>query len=400
MSNNPYQFAVVGGGIVGLATAKALLEKYPGSSLLLIEKEDSLAYHQTGHNSGVIHSGLYYKPGSFKARLSVEGAREMKEFCQTHQVACRITGKVVVATGPQEIPLLEQLHQRGLANGVAGLELIGPDHLKELEPHAKGVKALKVPGTGIVDYKEVCLKMAELIQKSGGTLQTNTRLFSATRQDNLWILKTNQGDFKAKYLVNCGGLHSDRVARTCGLSPKVKIIPFRGEYYSLKPEAESLVKNLIYPVPNPLFPFLGVHFTNMIHGGVEAGPNAVLAYKREGYGKFSFNLRDALETLTYPGFWIMAFKYGGDGLHEIYRSLFKSAFVKALQKLVPDIEGKDLVTGGSGVRAQALDTGGALLDDFKFLEAENVLHVLNAPSPAATASLPIGREIAQKVSLT
>jgi L-2-hydroxyglutarate oxidase len=399
MQNDSFEIIVVGGGIVGLATARALLEKYPGCSLAVLEKESTVAFHQTGRNSGVIHSGIYYKPGSQKARLCVEGNREMVEFCRENGVAHAITGKVVVATEAGEIPALEELLRRGTANGVAGVEMIGPDQLKEWEPHAKGIRALRVPGTGIVDYGSVCEKLTLLIQKRGGTLKTRTEFLGAKREGGLWKVRTSDGEISAGFLVNCGGLQSDRVTRRSGFKPPAKIIPFRGEYYQLSEEARPLVRNLIYPVPNPLFPFLGVHFTRMVGGGVEAGPNAVLAFKREGYHKFSFNFFDALETLAYPGFWKLALRYGGEGLKEIHRSLFKSAFVKALQKLVPEIEARHLVAGESGIRAQALDFSGALLDDFKFLQTDNALHVLNAPSPAATASLPIGREIALKVAL-
>jgi len=400
MTENKYDVVVIGGGIVGLSTAKALLEKFPGCSLLLIEKESRLALHQTGRNSGVIHSGLYYKPGSLKARLCVEGGREMIEFCRATQVPHEIVGKVVVATRGNELPALEELLIRGKANGVPGLEIIGPERLHEIEPHASGLKALYVPGSGIVDYRTACVKLSEQIEKCGGQVQTGAEFYRATRDGHRWKLLTQIGEITAGFLVNCGGLQSDRITLQSGFQPPTKIIPFRGEYYDLTPEARPLVKNLIYPVPNPLFPFLGVHFTRGIKGEVEAGPNAVLALKREGYHKLSFNLRDAFETLTYPGFWKMAFTFGGEGMKEIYRSLFKRAFVQELQRLVPEIQSRHLVPGQTGVRAQALDFSGLLVDDFKFLETEGALHVLNTPSPAATASLPIGREIAEKISLS
>jgi (S)-2-hydroxyglutarate dehydrogenase len=400
MPENHYEIIVIGGGIVGLATARALLQKYPGSSLAVLEKESKVAFHQTGRNSGVIHSGIYYKPGSLKARLCVEGGREMIQFCRENQIPHEVTGKVVVATLEKEIPPLEELLRRGTSNGVPGLEIIGPERLKELEPHATGIKALRVPGSGIVDYSAVCDQLTQQIQKAGGVVRTNTEFLGARKEPWEWRVETRQGEMSAGFLVNCGGLQSDRVTRRSGFKPPVKIVPFRGEYYKLVPEAENLVRNLIYPVPNPVFPFLGVHYTRMVGDGVEAGPNAVLALKREGYHKFSFNLFDALETLTYPGFWKLAFKYGGEGMKEIHRSLFKGVFVKALQRLVPEIQSQHLVTGEAGVRAQALDFSGALVDDFKFLEVEQALHVLNAPSPAATASLPIGREIARKVELS
>jgi L-2-hydroxyglutarate oxidase len=395
-----YDLCVIGGGIVGLSTAMALLKKFPGRSLVVLEKEKVIAAHQTGRNSGVLHSGIYYKPGSLKARLCVEGSQEMLAFCRENGVAHEITSKVVVATEEKEVPALEELLRRGTANGVAGLEMVGPERLKELEPHAVGLKALWVPASGIVDYIGVCEKMRAAIEKMGGVLRTATEFKGAQRENGKWAVRTSQGDLQAAYLVNCGGLQSDRVTRKSGAVPPAKIVPFRGEYYQLKSEAWPLVRNLIYPVPNPLFPFLGVHFTRMIAGGVEAGPNAVLALKREGYGKFSFSLWDSLETFLYPGFWKLAWRYGGEGMKEIHRSLSKGAFVRALQKLVPEIEGRHLETGESGIRAQALDLTGALVDDFRFLEAEGALHVLNAPSPAATASLPIGREIAAKVPLS
>jgi (S)-2-hydroxyglutarate dehydrogenase len=399
MPEKKYQITVVGGGIVGLSAARALLRKYPGCRLLLLEKEPKVAAHQTGRNSGVIHSGLYYKPGSLKARLCVEGGRELLQFCRERGVETRTTGKVVVATREEEIPRLTELYNRGVANGAQGLQVIGPEQLKEREPHASGVKALWVPGTGIVDYGKVSEALGAQIREEGGVIQTGTRLFSASLKDNRWVLQTTQGEFVTEFLVNCGGLYCDRIARMCGLKPRVKIVPFRGEYYQLTPEAEPLVKTLIYPVPNPLFPFLGVHFTTLIQGGAEAGPNAVLALKREGYRKFDFNVRDVWDTFTFPGFWKMAIRYGGEGFKEIYRSLSKRAFVRELQRLVPEIESRHLVAGGSGVRAQALDVSGSLIDDFHFLEGEKALHVLNAPSPAATASLPIGRMIADKITL-
>jgi (S)-2-hydroxyglutarate dehydrogenase len=399
VSEKEYKIAVVGGGIVGLSTERALLHKYPGQPVLLLEKEEKVASHQTGNNSGVIHSGLYYKPGSLKARLCVEGGRELAQFCRDRGVPHRTTGKVVVATREEEIPQLTELFNRGEANGVQGLEMIGPERLKEIEPHVSGVKALWVPGTGIVDYRKVCEALADQIREEGGVIQAGTRLKSARFKANQWVLQTNRGDFFAKFLVNCGGLYCDRIAKSCGMKPRMQIVPFRGEYYRLTSEAESLVKGLIYPVPNPLFPFLGVHFTVLVNGGTEAGPNAVLALKREGYRKFDFQIKDALETFSFPGFWIMALKYGAEGMKEIYRSFFKGAFVKALQRLVPEITPRHLIPGGAGVRAQALDVSGSLIDDFYFLEGEKALHVLNAPSPAATSSLPIGRMIADKITL-
>jgi L-2-hydroxyglutarate oxidase len=365
--------------------------------LAVLEKEDRVAFHQTGRNSGVIHSGLYYKPGSLKARLSTEGSGEMVDFCRDNQVQHEITGKVVVATRENEIPLLTVLYERGVANGVKGLEMIGVERLREIEPHASGLKALWVPGSGIVDYAGVCDALVARIQKLGGVLKTGTELLRAERDSGSWTLHTSRGVIFSDFIVNCGGLQSDRITRRSGFEPPARIIPFRGEYFQLTNEARSLVRNLIYPVPNPLFPFLGPHFTRMIKGGVEAGPNAVLALKREGYRKFDFSFVDTFEILSFPGFWKLALKYGREGLKEVYRSAFKSAFIKELQRLVPAVRNEHLVRGESGIRAQALDLSGSLLDDFKFLEVEGGLHVLNAPSPAATASLSIGRVIAEKV---
>lgn len=393
----PSQVTIVGGGIVGLATALALLRKFPGISLSLLEKEKTVAAHQTGHNSGVIHSGLYYKPGSFKAKLCVAGAREMVDFCRENNIPHKITGKIVVATEESELPRLEELYRRGTANGIPAIEKIGPERLKEIEPYSAGIAALWIPGTGIVDYKTVSEKMAEMVRAAGGQILFGARLSSGRRMEGRWFLDVSGELLETKFIVNCGGLHSDRVAKDCGVDPGVKIVPFRGEYYSLAPGAQHLVRGLIYPVPDPAFPFLGVHFTRMIGGGVEAGPNAVLAFRREGYRKTDLRLGDLWETLTYPGFWKLAAKYPNVGFGEFYRSLSKNVFVHSLRKLIPAISEKDLAAGGSGVRAQALNPAGQLLDDFCFKEAPGALHVLNAPSPAATASLPIGRAIAEKV---
>lgn len=391
-----FDVAIIGGGIVGLATGLKILERDPAKKICVLEKEPQVGAHQTGNNSGVIHSGLYYKPGSAKAKTCVEGARRMVEFCKTHNIAHEICGKVVVATNESELPALAELLRRGQANGVAGIVEIGPERLREIEPHVAGIKALWVPGTGIVDYVAVAKKYAELITKAGGTVRTGTRATGIRRStDGEEIISTNNGEIRAKLIVNCGGLLSDRVARMGGADPGAKIVPFRGEYYKLAPASHHLVKGLIYPVPDPRFPFLGVHFTRMIGGGVEAGPNAVLALKREGYTRFSFSLRDSFDTFTYPGFWKMAAKYWRTGLGEFHRSFSKAAFVRALQKLMPEIRAKDLEDGGAGVRAQALLPDGALVDDFKIVRESGAVHVLNAPSPAATASLCIGEQIAE-----
>ncbi len=390
-----YDIAIVGGGIVGLAAGLALVNRKPGTKICILEKERELGAHQTGNNSGVIHSGLYYKPGSAKAKTCVDGARRMVAFCKEHGIAHEICGKIVVATCESELPALAELYRRGVANGVAGIEEIGAERIREIEPHAAGIKALWVPSTGIVDYPAVARKYGALIAAKGGVVQTGVKVTGIHRNKDFGeTLVTSAGEIQAKQIINCAGLHSDRVARLSGAKPDAKIVPFRGEYYTLKPEAEHLVKGLIYPVPDARFPFLGVHFTRMILGGVEAGPNAVLALKREGYGKFSFNLRDAAESLTYPGFWRLAFKYWRTGIGEIARSFSKAACVKALQKLVPEIQAADLEEGGAGVRAQALLNDGTMVDDFRIVREEGAIHVLNAPSPAATASLAIGEQIA------
>jgi L-2-hydroxyglutarate oxidase len=389
-----YDFAIAGGGIVGLATALNLLEKRPGAGVILLEKEAALAAHQTGNNSGVIHSGLYYKPGSSKARTCVEGRKRLVEFCREHKIAHDICGKIVVATEEYELPKLNELYQRAQANGIEGVEEIGVERMREIEPHVRGIKGLWVPVTGIVDYPAVCAKYAELIRKKGGVIQTSCSVLNVINKGDETVVVTTGSDVHTKMLINCCGLHSDRVARLAGANPGAKIVPFRGEYYKLKPARQSLVRHLIYPVPDPRFPFLGVHFTRMVLGGIEAGPNAVLAFKREGYTRLSFNFRDAIETSLYPGFWRMAFKYWRTGMGEMYRSVSKAAFVRALQKLIPAVRAEDLDDGGAGVRAQALLPDGSMVDDFKIVREPHAVHVVNAPSPAATASLSIGEQIA------
>ena len=392
-----FDLAVVGGGIVGLATAFRVLEAHPGTRVVLLEKERELGAHQTGHNSGVIHSGLYYRPGSAKARTCVAGSDAMKRFCAEHGLPFAICGKVVVATEESELPALEELHRRGAANGVPGLQLIGPERLREIEPYAVGLRALHVPQAGIVDYRQVARKLGELIRASGGDVRLGARVSAVREESSALVLETSVGEFTAKQLVTCAGLHSDRVARMEGGAPSARIVPFRGEYYELVPEREFLVKGLIYPVPDPRFPFLGVHFTRRIHCGVEAGPNAVLAFRREGYRKLQVSPRDLLDVLTYGGFWRLAAKYWRTGLGEIVRSLSKRAFVRALERLVPEIRPADVRPAGSGVRAQALAPDGKLVDDFLIVERPRALHVCNAPSPAATASLAIASEIVEKL---
>src|SRR5882724_1952031 len=392
-----YDIAIVGGGIVGLATANALLDAMPDRRIVVLEAETRLATHQTGHNSGVIHSGLYYKPGSLKARFCAEGREAMYRFCGDHGIAHERCGKIVVATSEDELPRLEELHRRGTANGLQGMKWLTPEEMREHEPHVAGIRGLWVGETGIVDYKAVAAEYGRMLRERGCEIRTAARVEQCRRVSAELILETASGasgEVHCKALVNCGGLQSDRIARLCGLDPGVRIVPFRGEYYELNPESQSLVRNLIYPVPDPRFPFLGVHFTRMIGGGVEAGPNAVLAFKREGYRKSDFRLSDVADTFSYRGFWKIAARYWRTGAGEFWRSLSKNAFVSALQRLLPELKPEDLRPGGSGVRAQAVDTNGNLLDDFHVIRAERMIHVLNAPSPAATSSLSIGKTIA------
>jgi (S)-2-hydroxyglutarate dehydrogenase len=388
---------VVGGGIVGLATAFRLLEARPGTRLLLLEKESRLAAHQTGNNSGVLHSGLYYKPGSEKARLSVEGLKQIVAFCREHGIAFETCGKVVVATAPEELPRLDSLWERGTANGLQGLRRLDPKQIKEIEPHAAGIAAIHVPQEGIVDYPAVCEKLGELIRKRGGEIHLDTRVRKLVPQAEGWMAQTTKGDFQARFVITCAGLYADRLVRAAGQKPLAKIVPFRGEYYKIRKEREHLVRNLIYPVPDPKFPFLGVHFTRLIHGGIEAGPNAVLAFAREGYRWTNFNPRDLVEALLFPGLWRFLAKYPSMCGYEIRRSLSRREFCHSLQKLVPDIRQEDLDRGGAGVRAQAMTADGKLVEDFHFEEQRGILHVLNAPSPAATAALAIGARISEKV---
>jgi len=393
-----FDVAVIGGGVVGLATAMAMVGDHR-LSIVVLEAEDKLAAHQTGNNSGVIHSGLYYKPGSLKAKLCVEGRQAMYRFCAEHGIAHDKCGKIVVATDESERPALDELQRRGEANGLADLRRLSIEELREHEPHVAGIAGMVVRETGIVNYRQVTEAYAKIVRERGGQVHTGARVFDVAIGDEL-VLQTTRGDFRCRGLVNCGGLQSDRIARMCGLEPQVKIVPFRGEYYKLSIDAWHLVRNLIYPVPNPAFPFLGVHFTRMIEGGIEAGPNAVLALARHGYSWLDISARDAFETFTFPGFWKMARKYWRNGFEEMYRSLCRRAFLAALQRLIPDVKLEHLKPGGAGVRAQALDRDGKLADDFCIQNAQRMVHVLNAPSPAATASISIGRQIAATAAKT
>ena len=392
MGTPSYDVAIIGGGIVGMASAMALSAR--AGSLIVLEAEDKLAAHQTGHNSGVIHSGLYYKPGSLKAKNCVEGREAMYRFCQENGITHDRCGKVVVAIEAREIPALDELERRGRANGLQGIRRLDAAGIKEHEPHVAGVAGLYVPDTGIVDYVQVTEAYGRKVREGGGTIWTGARLRNCKRQTDNLTLETTRGTVQCRHLINCGGLQCDRVARLCGVEPHLQIVPFRGEYYELNPNRTSLVKNLIYPVPDARFPFLGVHFTRRVHGGIEAGPNAVLAFKREGYTWNDFGFRDVLQMAGFRGFWTMAAKFWKTGLGEMYRSLSKHAFWQALNRLVPELRPDDIHPAGSGVRAQAIEANGALVDDFRIVEAERMIHVLNAPSPAATASISIGETIA------
>lgn len=395
-----HDYIIVGGGIVGLATSLRILEAKPGSSLLLLEKEPGLGHHQTGHNSGVLHAGLYYKPGSLKAELAVEGLRQMVGFCQRHGVAHEQCGKIVVATQPEELPRLEKLMERGVANGLKGLRKLSPEQIREIEPHAAGLAAIHVPEEGIVDYAGVVEAMAKEIRTLGGEIRTGERVEGLKGTGGIWRVETSNETYETGQVVACAGLHSDRLVSRSGMRPPAKIMPFRGEYYMIRKERQSLVRNLIYPVPDPRFPFLGVHFTRMVKGGVEAGPNAVLAMAREGYTWGDINIRDLGESLSFQGLWKFMLKYPSLCSYEIWRSISRKEFCRSLQKLVPEICEQDLETGSAGVRAQAMSSNGSLVEDFSFVEGPGILHVVNAPSPAATASLAIGEHIVKRLGLT
>ncbi len=389
-----FDIGVIGGGIVGMATAMSLKKKFKGS-VVVLEAENSLAQHQTGHNSGVIHSGLYYKPGSLKAINCNKGRELLYSFLKKENIPHDKCGKIVVATEENQIPSLMKLRERGIENGLTGLDIIDGDELKKYEPHVAGIKGMFVSETGIVDYKVVTNKFGEKFVEDGGVIKLNARVKKIKKEDGTIKLKTPKGEIHCSFIINCGGLYSDRIAKMSGVKPGLKIIPFRGEYYEVNESHHYLVKNLIYPVPDPRFPFLGVHFTRMIGGGVEAGPNAVTAFKREGYKKLSISIRDLLDFAFYGGFWKMAKKHWRMSIGEYHRSFYKPAFVKALQKLIPEIKGKHLKSCPAGVRAQALEPDGFLVDDFRIKEDEGMIHVLNSPSPAATACISIGETIAE-----
>jgi (S)-2-hydroxyglutarate dehydrogenase len=385
--------AIIGAGIVGLATGLELTNRFPNISLAVFEKEAMVGRHQTGHNSGVIHSGIYYKPGSLKAKLCVDGREALLRFCQENEVPYEMCGKVIVATTQSELPRLDELYRRGNQNGLTGLRMLKTDEIKEFEPYATGIRGIHVPGTGIVDYAKVAEKYAELIKSSGGTIHLSHEVTALKRSDGLTVIETTHGSIQAKLIINCAGLQSDRISRMAKAKLNLTIVPFRGEYYDIAASKQHYLRGLLYPVPDPEFPFLGVHFTRRIGGGIEAGPNAVLALKREGYLKTSFDVGDVFDYASFPGFWIMAAKHWQMSMGEFHRSWSKTAFVRALQRLMPQLEAEDLVPGGSGVRAQALDVNGKLIDDFYFIYTEGMVHVCNVPSPAATASLAIGKHI-------
>ena len=391
------QIVIIGGGIVGLATAHELLRRKPGTAVTVLEKEPRVGQHQSSHNSGVLHAGLYYKPGSQKARLAVSGLRRMVEFCQQHSIAHEICGKLVVAVDEAEVLRLQNLLERGQQNGLEGLQWLKPEQIREIEPHAAGIAALRVPQEGIVDYPRVCAVLQEEIAKAGGRVVTGAKVTRISPENAGWRIESATGDFAADFLVNCAGLHCDRVSALAGERREARIVPFRGEYYQLKKERQFLVRNLIYPVPDPKFPFLGVHFTRLIHGGIEAGPNAVLAFAREGYRKTDVNVADLCDALAFSGLWRFLGKHKRMSWEELKRSLSRRLFCQSLQRLVPEIREEDLEPGGAGVRAQAMSPAGELIQDFHLVRRPNALHVLNAPSPAATASLAIGETIAGMV---
>ncbi|MFJ1322706.1 L-2-hydroxyglutarate oxidase [Capnocytophaga canis] len=392
-----YDLIIIGAGLVGLSTAYHLRLKYPNKKILILEKEENVALHQSGNNSGVIHSGIYYKPGSLKAQNCIEGYESIISFAQQHGVKYELCGKIIVAVNKEELPLLDTIYNRGVANGLSGLEYLTRDQFREIEPYCEGIRAIKVSQTGIIDYLGVAKKILSLYQKLGGDVRFNQEVKAISEFPNEIIINTITDQYKTKKLVTCAGLYSDRLTKMTHRTNDLKIIPFRGEYYKLKEEKRYLVNHLIYPVPNPNFPFLGVHFTRMIDGNIEAGPNAVLAFKKEGYKFTDFGFSDTIDVFSWPGFWKIVAKYGKTGLGEIYRSLSKKAFTKALQQLIPEIQESDLVVGGAGVRAQACSREGLLIDDFDIRKSNKIVHVRNAPSPAATSCLAIGKTISYSI---
>jgi (S)-2-hydroxyglutarate dehydrogenase len=396
-SSAPYDIAVIGGGIVGMSFAMQAAQAFPDARIIVLEKEDGLALHQTGHNSGVIHSGVYYKVGSLKARLCVAGAREMVAFCAQHAIPYEVCGKLIVATTPEEASRLDDLRARGEANGLTGLDLLDASAMREIEPHVGGVRALKVPSTGITDYALVTAKYAEIATARGVEVKTGAGVVRFANAPAEVVVRTKSGEYAAHYVVNCAGLYSDRIAQLAGHDPGMMVVPFRGEYYDLSPSRASMVRALIYPLPDPAYPFLGVHFTRRIHGNVDAGPNAVLAFRREGYRRTDFDFVETMEVAKYSGFQSMARLHWKNGLSEMRRSWSKRLFVRSCQRLLPEVRMEDMTPGGSGVRAQAVAVDGTLVDDFRFVARTRFLHVVNVPSPAATASLPIGREIVEMV---
>ncbi|MEI3606632.1 L-2-hydroxyglutarate oxidase [Pseudogracilibacillus sp. SE30717A] len=389
-------YIIIGGGIVGLSVGKALLELEPNASITILEKENDLASHQTGNNSGVIHSGIYYTPGSYKAKFAKAGSDSMKQFCSEYGLQHDICGKLIVATNENELPNLKKLYERGLKNGL-NVQLLNKDEVLQKEPHVNAIKGIYVPAAGIVDYKEVSFKIAELITSQGGIIHTDSEVKAISEKSDEVVVETSHRTYKGKFLINCAGLQSDRIAKLAGYKIDMKIFPFRGEYFYLNEDKRYLVNNLIYPVPNPDFPFLGVHFTRMINGNVDVGPNAVPGFKREAYKKTSFDMKDFFEIVTYPGFWKMGLEYYKEGMEEIVRSFSKKLFVKNARQLIPEINEEDLISAPAGVRAQALKKDGSLMDDFFMVRGKNSVHVCNAPSPAATASLEIGKEIVNKI---
>ncbi|ALR31089.1 hydroxyglutarate oxidase [Chryseobacterium sp. IHB B 17019] len=392
-----YDIIIVGAGLVGLATAYQTKLKNPDSKILVLEKENDVSLHQSGHNSGVIHSGIYYKPGSLKAKNCIEGYNSVINFAKEYGIRYDLCGKIIVATSQEELPLLDNIYKRGVENGLQNLKYLSREEFREIEPHCEGVRAIKVPQTGIIDYQGIAKKIKELFEELGGEVKFNNEVKNIINNQSEIIVTTDSAEFKTKKLISCAGLYSDKITKMTNDKNDVIIIPFRGEYYKIKDERKHLVKHLIYPVPDPNFPFLGVHFTRMIDGNIEAGPNAVLAFKKEGYKFFDFDFNETMQTLTWPGFRKIVAKYGKTGLGEVHRSLSKAAFTKALQKLLPEIQEDDLVTGGSGVRAQACDRNGILIDDFDIVKNGNIIHVRNAPSPAATSCLSIGNKISELI---